>query len=126
MDDKARLTKILNASENISWNLSKDEVETVAEQILSYGIIVPPVPIGLPMHCLSGNKIIKAVVTALRFSKTKDGVKCGLTLIDEDGDKMVCSAADIGQIIFFTEKEAIQVLRTQKTIYDICKQECEK
>ena len=126
MDGKAELTKILNTSKNISWNLSKDEVETVAEQILSYGIIVPPISIGKVVWCLNGNKIIKAVVTALRFSQTKDGIKCGLTLIDEDGDKMACSAADIGQIIFFTEKEAIQVLRTQKTIYDICKQEREK
>lgn len=111
MDDKTALTRILQESKDISWNLSYDEVENVAEHILFYGILVPSCPIGLPMYVISGDKIIKAVVTALRFSQTKDGIKCGLTLIDEDGDKMVCSAADIGQIIFFTKKEAIKVLK---------------
>ena len=126
MDAKQELSIILDDCELISDRLTACQKYKLAEHILNYGIFVPPIGIGKVVWCLNGNKIIKAVVTALRFSQTKDGIKCGLTLIDEDGDKMVCSAADIGQIIFFTEKEAIQVLRTQKTIYDICKQECEK
>lgn len=126
MDAKQELTIILDDCKLISDRFNAYQKYEIAGHILNYGIIVPPIGVGKVVWCLNGNQIIKAVVTGLRFSQTKDGIKCGLTLIDVDGDKMVCSAADIGQIIFFTEKEAIQVLRTQKTIYDICKKECEE
>ena len=125
MDAKQELTFILDDCELISDKFNAYQKYKIAEHILNYGIIIPPIGIGKVVWCLSGNKIIKAVVMALRFSQTKDGIKCGLTLIDVDGDKMVCYAADIGQIIFLTEREAIKALRTQKTIYDICKKECD-